>query len=224
MLESVFSALEYAMVCAAALMAFKFAYSTYFFVIRKNEITILTASISNYKLRLKSKIRQRLGAYESYGTSDLKTALSETIDELLGLEFNEGTDYQKLILGIAQITQTYTIDNFIKGTEFIKKTTADSIIAPEFTATKKALEAVFEFDKDISIFTVEIRKLTEELLTKIEQYNNFAKHESRYKKITDLPSRIEIPTFFILEELCKKHLEELSVLRSLKRQSDSDAA
>jgi hypothetical protein len=218
MLESVFSAFEYAMVCTAVLMALKFAYSTYFFVIRKNEITLLTAHISNYRLRLKTKLRQRLGAYQSaYGNSELKTALSDTVDELMSLEFNDPSDYNKLIYGIAQINQTYDLESILNGTDSIRKTTSDSIIAPEFVATKKALEAIFEFDKDISIFTVEIRKLTDEIIAKIEQYNNFAKHETRYKKITDVPARVDLQGFFILEELCKQHREEVLVMISLDK-------
>lgn len=217
MLESVSSIIQYTIVGTGVLLAIKFGYVTFFFVVRKNQITVLNASISNFRLRLKTKINQKLGSFKLYGESELKSTLSETIEEILGLQFDDAEDYQKLILGIAKINETSDLENIISGVENVKKLSSESILAPELAAFRKSYEDVFKFDKDILIFTVEICKLTNQLVDLVEEYNKYSKNERKVKPITDVPKKIDISAFFLLEELCTRHHEELAVMKALNQ-------
>jgi len=218
MLESVSSIIQYTIVCTGILVALKYGYVSLFFVVRKNQITILNAGIANYRLRLKTKINQKLGSFRLYGESELKSKLKETIDEILNLDFTKAADYEKLILGIAKINQTSDLESIISGDGSVKKLSSESILAPELATFRKSYDDVFKFDKDIIIFTVEICKLTNDLVTCVDEYNKFTKNERKIKPIADVPQRIEIPAYFLLEELCLRHQEEIAVMKSLAKE------
>ncbi|MCC2678744.1 MAG: hypothetical protein K0R29_1320 [Pseudobdellovibrio sp.] len=215
MLESVSSIIQYTIIGTGVLVALKYGYVTLFFVVRKNQITILNASISNYKLRLKTKINQKFGSFKLYGESEVKTNIEKTVEEILQLQFNEATDYEKLVTGISSINETSGLEKIIIGTAQVKELSGEAILAPEMAAFRKSYENVFNFDKDILIFTVEICKLTNQLVDLIEEYNKFAKNERKVKPFTDIPAKIEIPAFFLLEDLAKRYQEEIAVMKSL---------
>lgn len=204
-------------------VALKYGYASYFFASRRKQMHRVNALISNFRLRLKAKLRKKIGSLSPYGTSELKVVLTEIISELSQLEFNDPGDYQKLIQGIAKINETVEVEDVINGDEHIKEFTADVSLVSGMETLKKSYDAVFEFDKDVVLFVVEICKLTEQYLILAEQYNRYTEYERGVKKITDLPPKIDIKGFYLLEDIYNRYRDDLTLMKSLKSESKADS-
>ena len=204
-----------AMLVATALLVIKYGYAAYFFITRRNEMTVLASLISHFKLRLRTKLKHRFNSQGIHGTSELKAIIEPIADQMALLDFVDNKDYQKLLTGISDIIQAIDVNEILEGDQKIHMNSNQLNLAPEAQMMKKSYEAVFEFDKDIVYFIVEICKLTEQYIILANQYNHYTKYEKQIKKITDIPEKIEIQSFNILEDIYNGYKKELELMKSL---------
>lgn len=183
----------------------RYSYFAYFFVLRKNQIVRTGAQIAAYKLKLKSRLNQKLNSGQVFGTSDLKTILNKIMDSMRELDFSSASDYQKLINLIIDMNAARDEHNLLnrKKSEPSEKE-VDISVAPEFDQFKEKYTKVFNFDPDIVICIIELAKLTQELHKQVNEYNKFAMTEKRVQKIKDLPETFQIEHFYILEDIYSK--------------------
>lgn len=195
--------------------SFKYIISFYLFSRKKEEINRLNARISILKLHLRSKIKKKSHKIEEVLRKDNDTlSLAQPhLNKICELNFQEPSDYQKLITELSSITTIITNHIRLKHknllrTEILIDTQNNDTLAAQ-DEVRESCKKLVKYDKAHMTIIVEIILSTQDLINKIEDFNMLAEYESGQKKITDIPVKVEIENFEIIHSLVEqaKHSE-----------------
>ena len=220
-LDSISSILFNVILLSTLLIVVKYIYVTYFFLYKKKSLVKANAMISTYKLRLKTKVAHRFNSFKAE-KSELYSLVTPIAKKIMELSFDKAEDYGILFSSILEITDLLGLNSVLTGHQsFITENHVLSV-APEYHLTKLAYEKAFEFDRDILIYLIEIKLVTDEYIKLAADYNHYTEFESNVKKITHIPGPIEINSFDILLEVYHQFKSEAAIMRSLQNDQNGD--
>jgi hypothetical protein len=190
--------LIYGFYIGTTLWIIRYATAAFVFSRRKKIINRLDARISVLKMHLRGKIKRKCNKIESYFKKDSATyiALSTNLEKISALRFDQSTDYQLLI--------NYLYDITVKINDYIiskyRNLPIDNPEKPQVKTQDKYTQLV-TYDKAHMIIIIEIIQTTNELRTKINEYNELTNLEKGHKKIAFIPDAIQIEDFEIISSL-----------------------
>ena len=226
-LDALFPVLMNMFYVGMAFVTIRYMYIGYFFIIKKNELVYIRSQISALKMKLRSRLTQKLNATQTTGASELKTAVNKILEEIRVLEFVQWSDYQTLINKIIEINSAKDTQNLLrKNKNTVVQSGDGNSVAPEFDMTRQTCEAVFDFEPDLLCFVIDIAKFTDEYIKRGQAYNRYTVHEKKIPKIDDIPEKIQLEHFYVYEDFYKQHravLEaNLAQSRVLPRAGDTN--
>jgi hypothetical protein len=224
--------LFYGFVIGACFWLMRFSSSAYMFSRRKVEINKLDARISVLKMHLRAKIKSKYNKIEILlkNEAETLTALKPMLDNIISLSFNSPSDYQLLITNLHEIT--VKINEYIRFKH--KNLVRDNQDKPEARQSRSKEEEAKEhctqlvkYDRANMIIILQIVESTNELRSKILQYNELAKLKIGHKKIRFTPDVLEIEHYNLIKSLIQTASttpEESSEFPNLENKLLNDAA
>lgn len=187
------------------------AISYFVFSRKKEQINKLEARISVLKLHLKGKVVKKRTKIEdvfrgdSASLEDIKPALTV----LAEIKFNTPTDYQLFITNLQQINDQ--VGNYIKlkhrslrdASRISTNKNTPAVLTAEEQIHQNCKKLV-RYDKAHILIITQIIEATDEMIFKINEYNALVDYDKKQKKITHIPSKIEIENFALLVSLLRE--------------------
>ncbi|MEQ1722178.1 MAG: hypothetical protein ABL930_03320 [Pseudobdellovibrio sp.] len=184
----------------------RYAIAAYVFSRRKEEINKLNARLSVLKMHLRGKIKRKCNKIESVLKKDAETfaALTPNLNKIISLTFNTPAEYQVLVTNLHEIT--VKINEYINFKhrnlmrDNLEKPESKQALTQEEEAQEKCAQLV-KYDKAHMIIIVEVVQTTNELRSKIHEYNELTEFEKGHKKISFTPEPVEIEHFELINSL-----------------------
>ena len=199
-LNSVFEVIMEAFFWGLGLLFVKSIFTSYFFSLKKKEILKIRAQIATAKLKLRNKLNLRYNDNSKFGSSDLKTIVQPLAEQITNFQFDRTEDYQLLLNTMIEINNAMRTNELLVGLEMQVNEPPKFSIAPELEAVRNAYSEIFEFDRDLVCFIVEIKNFTDQLIKRATEFNRLAKMESSAIKGVEVPEPVRIEHFNILEQ------------------------
>lgn len=209
----------YTLMTALLLWGMKYAVSLFIFSRKKEEINKLNARISVLKLHLKGKVKRKCNKIEQIFKKEPPETLAELkpkLNSIAELQFNNSNDYQVLVSALVEITLAIIAHIKIKHKTLIRlQQYTNNQNEPDLEETGALTEQeeieekcrkLVKYDKGTMTVIIELVETTQQIITKIAEYNAFTEYDKSQKKITDIPTPIQIENYdliFALVDLAK---------------------
>lgn len=203
--------LLYALLLGLGFWGLKSAVTHYLFARRRENINKLNARVSVLKMHLRGKIKRKCSRIEEVLKKDggAFSNLQPKLSLICGLEFSSAGDYQQLLTNLNLITEEIIAHIHLKmkknrhidleeNVENVKDTESS-----ESEKTADRCKKLIKYDKAHMIIVLEIIEATDELSSKISEFNSLAEFEKN-QKIIHPPQKIQIENFDLLRKMVEE--------------------
>jgi hypothetical protein len=226
-LEIIEPILKFTAISAISVYTTKVFVTGYMIANRKSKLNQTNSKISALKLKLKSRVNQKLNTLDSIILNSSSVTLKNIISDIRAIEFNNSEDYENLISKITEIVVTIRSERSLNSTapepesDDTPKDISDSI-SPELDLIRQNCQDVFEFDNGVVIIVIEIKHLTDFYIKLAKDFNQFIDKKKKEDKLKFIPEPISIENLHVLEEIYNRQKSNLEGVKLTEVSSEDE--
>ena len=226
-LEIIEPILKYTAFAAVSVYTTKIFVTGYLITSKKAKLTYTNSRISSLKLKLKTRLNQKLNTIDSLISNDSGVTLEKIVSEIRELDFNNSEHYATLISKISEIVVTVRSEKALNLPRSENQTseaavTASDSISPELDLLRQTCRDVYEFDRGVIISVIEIKHLTDTYIKLALEFNLYVENEKKEEKIKSIPEPIVVESLHLLEEIYSRQKLNQDYLKQSELKSEDE--